>query len=198
MLGLDLQLRGAVPAVTRGHAGGWSRFVVLAALLAACHPAYQAPSLAEPQATLKLRIVYHDTPGTTLDQLVLVNGQVPGVPEPVRLPGEVSRAIPVRLQPTRIDLQSVFFHMTTIMESRVQSFPCGPLGKTCTRFVMVPVTRRVMDAACERAVGLGPQKDGVYLLQYDYYAHDHCTLACWRQWPQPDGTFRNAPCEPAS
>jgi hypothetical protein len=192
VLRLDLELRRRVPAV-RARAAALG--LALAAPLAACHPAYQPPSLTEPQATLKLRIVYHDTPGTQLDQRVLVNGHTPAVPNPVNVPGEISRAIPVRLEGTRVDVSSTFFHLTTTMQMRPQSYRCGPYA-TCTRMVMVPVTIRVTDAHCEQAAGLGPQRDGVYLLQYDYFAHGRCTLVCMRQWPQADGTFRNGPCEP--
>jgi hypothetical protein len=190
VLELDVRLRGRVPAMTR------AALVVVALLgVSACHPAYQPPSLAEPHATLKLRVVYHHTPGTQLNHLVLVNGHNAGVPEPVYVPGEIARAIPVRLEGTRIDVRSTYSHTITTMRMTTQTYSCG-VGRTCSRMVTVPVTTRVTDAHCAQAAGLGPQRDAVYLLQYDYYGHGQCTLACMRQWPQPDGTFRNGPCDP--
>jgi hypothetical protein len=191
VLRLDLELRRRVPAVIRRLAAA------LAALLGAgaCHPPYQPPSLAEPHATLKLRIAYHDTPGTHLNQVVLIDKHDAGVPAPVRVPGEISRAIPVRLQATRVDVRSSFVHNITTLRSQQQTYTCG-LNRTCSRTVMVPVTVTVTDDHCARAFRLGPQQDGVYLLQYDFYGEGRCTLACMRQWPQPDGTFRNGPCEP--
>jgi hypothetical protein len=188
---VDVELRGGVPAM-RPVA------LTLAALaIAGCHPAYQMPSLAEPHATVKLRIAYHDSPRTQLEQVVLINGHQPEVPPPVTLPGEISRAIPIRLEGTRLDVRTAFYHLITIMQTHTQSYSCGTNGMMCTRVVTVPVTTRINDATCEQAAGLGPQQDAVYLVQYDFYAHARCTLQCLREWPQPDGTFRNTACEPA-
>jgi hypothetical protein len=165
------------------------------------------PSLAEPHATLKVRVAYHDTPGTQLDQLVLINGHSLPVPPPLSIPGEIARAIPIRLEGARVDVRTVFSHHITVMERRTESYQCGSTSyrcgtstchraNYCTRTVTVPVTRTIYDATCKQAAGLAPQQDAVYLLQYDYFANDRCTLACLRQWPQPDGSFRNTPCEP--
>jgi hypothetical protein len=165
------------------------------------------PSLAEPHATLKVRVVYHDTPGTQLEQQVLINDHTLPVPEPLTMPGEIARAIPIRLERARLDVRTAFYHQVTVMETRTENYQCGSTSyscgtstcyrpNTCTRTVTVPVTKLIYDATCGQAAGLGPQKDAVYLLQYDYFAHDRCTLACLREWPQPDGSFRNTPCEP--
>lgn len=204
MLDLDVELRGRVPAM-RGVS--WRVVVAFAAsIVAGCHPPYQAPSLAEPHATVKVRVVYHDTPGTELEQAIHLNGHTLSVPPPVTLPGEISRAIPVRLESASIDVNTSFSHTITRMESRTEQYQCGVSTykcgtSTCTRTnycthtVMKPVTVRATDAACERAVGLAPRQDAVYLLQYDYFASGRCTLACLHEWPQPDGSFRNTPCE---
>jgi hypothetical protein len=169
------------------------------ALLAApaCHPAYEMPSLGQPQATAKVRVIYHRTPGTQLEHLVLVNNHALPVPLPPFLPGEISRAIPIRLEPALYEVRAAYFHMVTIMQTHAQSYSCGANGATCTRMVTTPVTTRYNDEACSQAAAFSPQRDGVYLLQYDYFGQDRCTLACLREWPQPDGSFRNTPCEPA-
>jgi hypothetical protein len=205
--GVDVLLRGGVPAVTPRRAPVVVALALLAMGGAACRPRYEPPLLTEPHATAKLRIAYHHVPPTTLEQLVLINGHVADVPPPVTVPGEVSRAIPLRLEGTGVDVRTSFYHMVTTYQTRTETYVCStttyPCGnstctrsETCTRTVTVPVTVRVSDGQCAQAAGLGPQRDGVYLLQYDYYDAGRCSLACLREWPQPDGTFRNSPCEP--
>jgi hypothetical protein len=161
-----------------------------------CHTAYEMPSLSEPHATAKIRIAYHHSPGTNLEHLVLLNGHSLPVPLPPIVPGEVSRGIPIRLEPAQYEVRAGFFHLVTVMQTHTETYSCGP-NATCTRMVTTPVLTRVYDENCPRATSFAPQRDAVYLLQYDYFGSDRCTLACLREWPQPDGSFRNAPCEPA-
>jgi hypothetical protein len=177
------------------------------ALAAGCHLPYEPPSLSEPHATAKLRIVYHDTPRTELDQLLLLNGRRLAVPAPVELPGQISRAVPMRLEDATVEVRTDFFHTITTYETRTERYACGSTSYSCgtstcynttycTRTVTTPVTTRISDAFCARAASLGAQKDAVYLLQFDFYADRRCTLACLREWPQPDGSFKNGPCDP--
>jgi hypothetical protein len=166
------------------------------------------PSLAEPHAMVKVRLAYHARPGPMLSQLVLINGEDTGIPAPPDLgSGEITRAIPVRPIATRWDLHAEFFHTITVAQTQTtyttESYPCGRIGNStsyCTRSIphtrTVWVTQHVRDAYCEQAAGQAPQVGAVYLLQYDFFAHGHCTLACFRQLPQADGSFLNAPCEP--
>jgi hypothetical protein len=82
----------------------------------------------------------------------------------------------------------------------MQTVPCGdPNEGVCTTPVTetqtVWVSEDFTDAACARAIEQAPQDGAVYLLQFDFYAADRCTLACFRQWPQADGSFQNGPCE---
>jgi hypothetical protein len=189
-----------VPAMS--VASRWLMAASLAAVAACYHP-YRMPSPSEPHAMVKVRLVYHSRPGPGLAQHVLINGEQMDIPTPPPVGnGEISRAIPVRLEGLRWDVRSTFFH--TVMVPQVQtytttsSYPCGT--STCVRSTTqtrtVMVATQVPDATCERAAGLGPQLDAVYLLNFDFYEDQHCTLACFRQLPAPDGTFQNAPCEP--
>jgi hypothetical protein len=196
-----------MPAVTRRSA------VLLAAALAAsgaagCYRPYVLPRPDEPHAMVKVRVAYHSRPGPSLSQLVLINGEAVDIPTPpTGPPGEITRAIPVRPLATRWDVRSTFSHTVTVPEirheTRTESYSCGSgrTYRTCTRSVSytrtVMVTRTIVDGHCEQVAGQGPQVGGVYLLQYDFYAHGRCTLACFRQLPNPDGTFQQTPCEPS-
>jgi hypothetical protein len=178
-----------------------ARSVLLFAMLGAtgCYLHYEPPTLAEPHATIKTRVVYHAVSGPQLAQHVLVNDHVADVPNPVTLPGEVSRAVLVRPEGMRFDVRTTFFHTASIPQTVTESYTCGMIGnvpQTCTRVVTKMVTIQVTDGACAQAAGLGPQPDAVYLMQYDYFGPNRCSLACFREQPQPDGSFRNAPCDP--
>ena len=190
--------------MNRSATGG---LAIIAAAVAGCYRAYVLPAPHEPHAMVKVRVAYHARPGPSLRQLVLINGEAVDIPTPpTGPPGEITRAIPVRPQATRWDVRSTFFHTITVpqtrVETRTESYPCGSgrTPRTCTRSVThtrtVMVTHTITDASCAQAAGQGPQVEGVYLLQYDFYAHGRCSLVCFRQLPNPDGTFQNTPCEP--
>lgn len=173
---------------------------LLLAAVAGCHPRYEPPSLAEPHATIKTRIVYHLASGPQLSQAVLVNNHAADVPNPVTIPGEIARPVLVRLEPTRFEINNSFYHIVYVTQMVSQTYSCGYSGTTpitCTRMVPRTVATRVNDGSCEQIAGLGPLRDAVYLMQYDYFAPGRCTLACFREEPQPDGSFRNAPCDAA-
>jgi hypothetical protein len=171
----------------------------LALAVAGCHPRYEPPSLAEPHATIKTRVVYHTASGPQLAQAVLINDHAADVPNPVTIPGEISRAVLVRLESTRFAVDTTFYHIAYITQMVSESYACGTINgvtQMCTRMVPRQVATRVNDGTCQQAAGLGPRRDAVYLMQYDYFAPGRCTLACFREDPQPDGTFRNGPCDP--
>jgi hypothetical protein len=168
-----------------------------------CYRPYVLPTENEPHALVKVRVVYHASPGPQLSQLVLINNERIELPSPPRLPGEITRAVPVRPMATRWDVRTEFFHTVSVPQiqtyTTTSSYPCG--RSTCTRSQThtrtVYVHHRIIDAACAQAAGQGPVVGGIYLLNYDFYASGHCTLMCMRQWQQPDGSFRQTPCEPA-
>jgi hypothetical protein len=125
---------------------------------------------------VKVRFAYPDRSASSLAQTVLINGERVEVPNPPDGgPGAITRAVPVRPGAAHWRVSATFFHTVP-----------SKFG---------PIT--IVDATCKRALDQAARPDGVYLLQYDFYASERCTLACFRQWPQPDGSFRNAACEPA-
>jgi hypothetical protein len=76
--------------------------------------------------------------------------------------------------------------------------------RTCTRQVTryrsVPRHRQVTklvevtDAECEAQRRISPAPDKVYLLQYSFQEHSACSLSCFEQVPNSDGSFQNLPC----
>ena len=80
-----------------------------------------------------------------------------------------------------------------------QSYPCGrnvcsrstPQTRTVTRVV------RVNDAVCEIGMRQSTSVGAMYILQYDFFAHERCQLHCFEQVPQADGSIGNVPCQEA-
>jgi hypothetical protein len=203
---LDVGLRGEVPAVR--SAGRIPRATIVAFALAAvgCYAPYRPPSLAEPHATVKVHIAYHSRPGPDLGQVVLLNGERVAVPNPPEVGwGQTALVVPVRPSGTSWQVKAGFSHTETAPQTQtvttMQTVACSDPEATGVCSVPVTETQTVMvssdvsDGMCARALAQAPQADGVYLLQFDFYGPGRCTLACFRQWPQADGSFRNGPCE---
>jgi hypothetical protein len=183
--------------------GGW--FAVIACGLSSCIPEYRPPSLSEPHAVIKFRLAYHAWPRQQLEQAVLLGKYgIKDMPTPVQGgEGVVTRPILVRPGAAPWTVRTAFFHtyMTTKTESYTtsESYPCGK--SVCSRSVphtrVVNQTVRVNDAVCERAISHLAVQRGLYILQYDFFANQRCSLHCLRQIQQPDGTLGNVPCEVA-
>jgi hypothetical protein len=167
-----------------------------------CYAPYRPPSLGEPHATVNVHIAYHSRPGPELGQLVLLNGERVSVPNPPEVGwGQTARVVPVRPGATIWEVRTGFSHTENVPQTQTvtttQTVPCGdsvctvPVTETQT----VMVSSDVSDGMCGRRLVQAPQADGSYLLQFDFYGPGRCTLACFREWPQPDGTFRNGACE---
>jgi hypothetical protein len=184
--------------------------LLLGMAAAGCVPTYRMPSLAQPHASLSVRFVFHSHPGPVRGETVLINGErVERHATPLANDQATVREIPVLPAPTRLSVMASFSHQDTTMlptnTSTIQMVPCGTtqvgdatMPMFCPQFVpdttLMPVTTSTVDAACSQELPLQPQIGAVYLLQYDFAADGSCTLSCARQWPQPDGSFRSAPC----
>ena len=59
-----------------------------------------------------------------------------------------------------------------------------------------PVTQtdHVTDASCETRLSHLPVSGGVYLVQYDFYGDQACSVSCFRQLDRPGGEFQLVPC----
>ena len=196
-------MRGFMSGTLKGLRGGW--LVLVASGLASCVPEYRPPLLSEPHAVVKVRLAYHDWSGPQLEQVVLLGKYgVKDIPVPVHGgEGVVTRPVLVRPGPVYWTVRTAFFHtyMTTRIESYTtsESYSCGT--GMCSR--SVPHTRvvnqmvRVNDAVCEQVIHHLAVQNGIYILQYDFFADQRCSLHCLRQVQQSDGTMGNAICESA-
>jgi hypothetical protein len=166
--------------------------VVLAAVavLAGCYRAYVLPSRNEPQAVVKVRVSYHSQPGPQLSQRVLINGERIEIPTP-------PQGAPRGDQPCRTgaagpdalgcggDVLSRDVGSTATDGTYSENYHCGyaraasTCTKSSTRTRTVWVAHKMIDATCSRAMLQAPQIDGVYLVQFDFYASGHCTLSCF-------------------
>jgi len=193
--------------------------------LGACIPAYRPPTQSEPHAVLKIRRTYDMQPGTGLKESVLVDdhllldNQVPAV---LAREPRIDSSL-VHPTPATFAQSSQFFHTETRLVDEtyyeqepytdLESYSCGSgygtnaVYRTCTRSVtryrsvsrhrQVYKRVEVTDAACSALLRFAPAVDRVYLLQYSFQEHQACSLSCFEQAPNPDGTFSNSPCPPA-
>jgi hypothetical protein len=201
--------------------------LILAALslLGACIPEYHPPTLAEPHATLKIRRTYDTQAGSTLRELLLVDehsvlrGDVPAsLASAPRI--DVSLVHPT---PATFVMASRFFHqeLRNVEEtyydqesySDFESYDCSSgfgtnavhrsCSRSVTRYRSVPRHRwvsklvEVSDGECRASKRFSPAADRVYLMQYSFQEQGACSLSCFEQSPNSDGTFSNAPCPAA-
>jgi len=192
--------------------------LALAWLLGACIPQYHPPTLSEPHAVIKVRRTYDTIAGTRLRESLLVDdhrafaAEVPsGLASAPRIDSSLVHPVPATF-----GMASSFFHqeMRTVQESyfvqepysSYESYNCGTgtSYRSCSRSVTHyrSVTRHrwvtkmvdVVDAECQAGQRFAPAADRVYLLQYSFQEHRACSLSCFEQVPNSDGTFRNLAC----
>jgi hypothetical protein len=197
----------------------------LVSLLGACIPEYHPPSLAEPHATLKIRRTYEHYAGTTLRERLLVDdhsalsSQVPaGLSREARIDSSLVYPTPATFVMTSSffhqemqQVQETYYEQEMYMDS--ESYDCSSgfgtsaVHRSCSRMVTRyrPITRYrwvsrlvdVTDAECSAQSRFSPAAEHVYLLQYTFQEHRACSLSCFEQLPNPDGTFTNATCPAA-
>lgn len=169
-----------------------------ATLAGGCVRAYREPPPSEPHAIVRVRVVRHRWAGPLLDEAVRLNGY--GIAMPPAGPHPSVRALRVRPEPTAWRFGTTFYHteMRTRLETVQESYSCGTYNnpRTCTRSRTQTVTRtvNVTDAACRAQVAHTPIAGAAYLLQYEFYDHERCTVRCYRQLPGADGSFQLLPC----
>lgn len=186
--------------------------------LGACVPSFVQPAATDPHAVVKVRVAYHTESGPQLSQAVRIGEFAAPISSP---PGSVTtpytQALRVPPSPTTWGFRSEFFH--TVSHTRQvpvqvsESYSCGTYTsttgygssarsttqtRTCTRtrteYRTQTETQRVTDASCSVTLRHAPQAGGTYLLQYDFYGNDKCSLHCYRQTPTTDGQFKLEPC----
>ena len=194
-------------------------------LLGACIPEYHPPTLAEPHATIKIRRTYDTQAGVTLRELLLVDDHsalVSEVPASLARAPRIDAGL-VHPTPATFVMSNRFLHQElrevyeTYYEqepySDYESYDCSSgygtnavhrsCSRSVTRYRSVPRQRRVSklvdvtDAECRAARRFSPALGRVYLLQYSFQEHAACSLSCFEQVPNSDGTFTNSPCPSA-
>lgn len=186
--------------------------VAFAVLGTGCVPRFEQPKLDEPHAVVKVRIAYHSNPKTTLRESVQLNEfAVEVAPKGGRGSVEtpLTAAIRVRPEPAHWQIGSTFSHdvSRTVRKSRQvgEQYSCGTqtIGTStstryCTRYrtewYNETVTDTIVDARCAASAKHNPIVGATYLLQYDFYEHDRCTVQCYEQKPTPDGGFALSRC----
>lgn len=170
-------------------------FAAFAAFAAcACAPRlYVQPGPDEPHALAKVRVVNHSAPGPGLHELMTLNRlQIPLPPGPSDDTSPRATSVRVRLEPSLWRMSTSFFHTYTTTSTQSYTYACG--RSTCTGSRTVSQTHTAVDGACSAGLIFQPEPQRIYLLQYDFYVDQRCSLQCLEQLPQPDGSFRLVPC----
>ncbi len=196
------------------------------AALGACIPEYHPPTLAEPHATIKIRRTYDTQAGATLSELLLVDDHslLRNRIAATQASAPLIDSSLVYPTPATFVMSNNFSHQElrsvdepySVQEMYMdnESYDCSSgFGtsrsyRTCSRMVTryrtVTHYRQVMrmvdvtDAECKAQHRFAPAVDRVYLLQYNYQEHGACSLACFEQVPNSDGTFTNSTCPVAA
>jgi hypothetical protein len=191
-------------------------------LSGACIPQYHPPTLAEPHASIKVRRTYDTAAGTHLRELLLVDDHrafAAEVPSALAAAPRIDSSL-VHPTPATFRMTSSFYHreLRTVQEpyyeqepySAYESYDCSSgygshaVHRSCsrsvthyrsiTRYRWVPKMVEVADAQCQAQTRFSPAPSRMYLLQYSFQEHGACTLSCFEQVPNSDGTFQNSTC----
>jgi hypothetical protein len=190
-------LRSPAPPSWPPARSGSAALVILAAAagaLSACAAAeYRPPTLSEPHAQVKVRLLYRAWSGDELEQRLTIDGSdVRDLPAPAPRPGaETTRTLVVRPGASTWSIQAAFFHnnVTTSAETydTVEKAPCGasdcPQIKPRTR--LVNHVERVDDAGCAKGLKLATKAGEKYVLEFTYTADRQCTFECSREGHGP-------------
>jgi len=190
-------------------------FAVTALTLGAgCVPEYHPPTPEEPHAIVKIRRTYDAGGGTSLHERLLVDDHSAydnTVPAAVAATAHIDSTL---VWPTQAQyaFTSAFFHVEVrqvfetyyeqVSSQESESYSCGTsmCSRMVTRYHSEPRQRwvtkpvEVSDGSCNASTRFSAMTNHVYLLQYSYQDANTCTLSCFEQVPQSDGTFENRPC----
>lgn len=174
-------------------------------LAGACAPPlYVQPSALEPHGTVKVRMVYHESPDTTLRERVVL--------DETRVEGRFAASRDTRVMPVRVTpgshrwrIRAGFSHteLRRELETYQEREQCGTdrdiNGNTRTRYCSRTkqrwVQRQVVvsDGQCQVDQTHTVQHGVTYVAQFDYFGHDRCTLRYLEQRTRPDGSFDLVP-----
>ena len=165
-------------------------------------PEYRPPNHNELHALVKVRLVYRAWSGPELEQLVTIDGQdIHEIPSPVQQGvGVATRSVLVRPGAAAWTIQTTFFHndVTSHAETyeTTQSGYCGSTAcvQSTPHARLVNHVEREDDATCTQGMKLLAVAGETYVLEYEFVAHQQCSLRCFRQIHQRGGALTNVPC----
>jgi hypothetical protein len=176
----------------------------LALLLVGCLPKplplYRQPLPNAPHAWIKLRRVHHTTPGPLYTGAMSINEFRLELAPQSTLTEAASQAIRVRPEHNVWKTSAEFYHNDSRTETynTTEYYSCGSGNSTQSCSRLVQKTRSILihvtDASCQASLRHTPEAGGLYLLQFDFYGKEQCSLKCFIQTPQPAGGFQLTPC----
>lgn len=192
-----------------------SAALILVSVAACTPPAYRQPAASERHAIVKIRSTIHRRYRTNLSHSIHLNEwsidpRIYGTEQ-----GADATTMHIRVRP-----ESIWWHVRTVFSHQIsqrvtrphtvsERYACGSYTSgtgayrsTQTRYCYRTRTENrtetryqtVIDADCQGKTFMNPRAGAVYLVQYDFYGHNDCRLACFEQLPLPDGRFELAPC----
>lgn len=165
-------------------------------------PEYRPPTHNELHALVKVRLVYRAWSGPELEQLVTIDGHdIREIPLPVQQGvGVATRSVLVRPGSAAWTIQTTFFHNDVTSHAETyETTESGFCGSTaCVQSTpharLVNHVEREDDATCTQGMKLLAVAGETYILEYEFFANQQCSLRCYRQVYQRGGSLTNVPC----
>ncbi len=160
----------------------------------ACRPPYEPPTPEMPNAIVKFRRTYRDTPGVRLTEALDIDRQSAFTASEPSDTGDTPRTDAVLVHPgdATFDVRATFTH--TVSRRRSQPYSCGTSQspRTCYRTVTEQVT--VIDGDCSETLRFMAEARATYLIELDYRDSNSCSVKCYVQTPDSAGGFTNSRC----
>jgi hypothetical protein len=167
---------------------------LVALALFGCVSAYKPPSAQEPHALLKFRRRYAERPGSSLREVLRVDGHWAFRKTDLPMHAALPRTDAVLVHPGEfpVEMIAVFSHQE--MQAQQESYSCGSTSapRTCYRTVQRSVT--VTDGQCKRERTVQFESGKNYVIELDYQDARNCSARCMEQQPAGEGKFKNVPC----
>lgn len=168
--------------------------ILCVAAVGACRPPYEPPTPEMPNAIVKFRRTYGDTPGVRLTEGLDIDRHSAFTASESSDTGDTPRTDAVLVHPgdATFDVRATFSH--TVSRPRSQSYSCGTsqYPRTCYRTVTEQVT--VIDGLCNETLRFTAEARATYLIELDYRDSNSCSVKCYVQTPDGAGGFANSRC----
>lgn len=155
---------------------------------------YVPPTSGQPHAIVKFRRHYDTTPGTSLGERLVIDGERGFATTIPSNQASVARTDALLVHPGSVELEldAAFSHQVSY--TTTESYSCGTTDspRQCTR--TVTRQRTVIDGRCSEQMGVRFDEGKNYLLQLDYQDRRNCSARCMIQEPLGNGQFKNRPC----